>query len=338
MKINIFGVGRSGTKAVQSYLSYQLAKTYGKVWINYEPFYYYSRLGPINFNSFWKHYYLPHFIHKSYVPSLKYERFLKKLIQHPKVPIVTKFIRGNGRIGLINKVTNPDITIVIVRDLYQTISSVLGETWDYYRLGALDGFPLGRIDYFEKIYTNFKGLEINTNKYIDKIAIENINSSNRVIKNSLYWYWMNKYVLSIDLKNVLYINYDELNLLPQYLSVQYPDTFPEYEPITANKFTGSLFQSNTVLQVNKSKLKTRKYLNHINEILFYSLGSKIKYSPSIPLFSTGELNTINHNFSSKTSSVKKKIKPFISQNKPMDEMNEEVLSILENKKSKLFFN
>ena len=37
MKVNIYGVGRSGTKAVQLYIAYLLARKFVKVWVNYEP-------------------------------------------------------------------------------------------------------------------------------------------------------------------------------------------------------------------------------------------------------------------------------------------------------------
>ena len=38
MKINIFGVGRSGTKGIQMYLTLCMLERFKKIGINYEPF------------------------------------------------------------------------------------------------------------------------------------------------------------------------------------------------------------------------------------------------------------------------------------------------------------
>lgn len=326
MKINIYGVGRSGTKAVQSYIAYHLAKKYERVWINYEPFYFHSRFGSINFNSFWKHYHLPHFISDSYFAPRTYQTFFKQLVQHTEQPIISKFIRGNGRINLINKFTQPDISIVIIRDLYSTISSVLGENWDYYRLGSINGLKLGKIDYFEKIYFDQKKISLTKNSKINLLAKNATLNNNRVIKNSLYWYWMNKYVLSIHSKNTFYLKYDNLSHLPDFLSSKFPIIFNNCENINHYKFKGNLLQSNHVLKTNNKRRKLREYISCIDELLFYTLGRSLNYSPSFSLFQIGESNTINSNYH-KIKSYEK-IKPIIPKHPLLDQMNEEIMSLL----------
>ena len=51
--ILIYGVGRSGTKAIQLYLSYLIALQEEKMWINYEPYFWLTRkTKAVNFEGF----------------------------------------------------------------------------------------------------------------------------------------------------------------------------------------------------------------------------------------------------------------------------------------------
>lgn len=324
MKINIYGVGRSGTKAVQSYICYQLAKIHGKVWINYEPYYYYSRFGDINFNSFWYHYKLPHFITPPFSINKQTQSFFKHLTHHKDIPIVSKFIRGNGRASMINTATSPTISIVIIRDIYQVIGSILGETWDYYRLGALDGLRLSRIDYYDKIFNDYYKNKDKDNIY--ELAKQNITSKNRVLKNAMYWYWMNKHILSIKLDNTIFINYDDLKQLPFLLNKRFPALFPKIESIYDKKFNGTLFHTETFLKTRRKK--TSKYNNIINELSFYAFGRLFKFSPTILKSEIGEISYINETKEFKVPSKIKDIKPIIPNNHIMDEMNNEIFNLL----------
>ena len=135
MHISIYGVGRSGTKAIQLYLSYLLAKKHGEVWINYEPYFWLDRkTTTLNYEGFYHHSTSPHLLSDSGKLSPGHLRFLKKLTK-PNKTIVTKFIRGNGRINAINEVLKPDYNFIIVRDLYQVLISVLKTNWDFLSVG-----------------------------------------------------------------------------------------------------------------------------------------------------------------------------------------------------------
>ena len=52
MHISIYGVGRSGTKAIQLYLSYLLAQKHGQVWINFEPYFGSIKTNFVNYEGF----------------------------------------------------------------------------------------------------------------------------------------------------------------------------------------------------------------------------------------------------------------------------------------------
>ncbi|MDP9740812.1 UNVERIFIED_ORG: hypothetical protein QFZ59_002642 [Bacillus sp. B2I3] len=130
MKINIFGVGCSGTKAIQLYIAYLIAKKEGMVRNNYEPYYWMNRRVKdlskegINFhiNS--------DIINMDGIISEEHINFLTSLISE-HVSTVTKFIRANGRIKAINRIMKPDYTIVIIRDLYEVLTSLSKNEWDF---------------------------------------------------------------------------------------------------------------------------------------------------------------------------------------------------------------
>jgi len=194
-RVNIFGVGRSGTKAVQLWLAYLLAKKHGEVWVNYEPLRYQSKsLGPNHWG--WRiHRSLPMLADDNEVNRNSFRSFGNALVSHPVV--VSKFIRATGRINLINSVTQPDLSILVVRDLYQVLQSVGRLTWnlfdsekDWLRLHSqgIDDYPsykknFGRISQYDKHLTN-----------------------------ATYWFLMNKHALD-HLEDTIVVDYAELGLL-----------------------------------------------------------------------------------------------------------------------------
>src|SRR6185503_8811963 len=76
----------------------------------------------------------PHFATSSSEFSRGTIRFLKKLSDHPG-SIVTKFIRGNGRARAIAEILRPDHSIIIIRDLYEVLLSVMKTEWDFWSVG-----------------------------------------------------------------------------------------------------------------------------------------------------------------------------------------------------------
>jgi hypothetical protein len=135
MNILIFGVGRSGTKAVQLYLSYLLSQKNGSAWINYEPYFWLNRKTvSINYEGLYHHSSSPHIATDPSQLSRRHRNFLQQLSNH-KEDVITKFIRGNGRTRAIIPLIQPDHTFVIVRDLYQVLKSVLRTNWDFLSVG-----------------------------------------------------------------------------------------------------------------------------------------------------------------------------------------------------------
>lgn len=130
LRINIFGVGRSGTKAVQLWLAYMLANKYGEVLVNYEPFHHLSKSGG---QSEWGkriHLSLPFLTRQTEYSGNSFPSFCRTLTRHPIV--ITKFIRATGRINLINAYTKPDLSFLVVRDLYEVLNSVGKLTWNLF--------------------------------------------------------------------------------------------------------------------------------------------------------------------------------------------------------------
>lgn len=198
-RINIFGVGRSGTKAVQLWLAYLLAKKHGEVLVNYEPLRYQSKsLGPNHWG--WRiHRALPLLASENEGQRNVFQPFGKALIRHPVV--VSKFIRATGRINLINSVTQPDLSILIIRDLYQVLQSVGRLTWnlfdnekDYLRLHSqgIDSFP-----WYEK-------------------SLSRISQYDKFLSNAAYWFLMNKYALD-KLEETIVVDYDDMAALEKHV-------------------------------------------------------------------------------------------------------------------------
>ncbi len=192
MKINIYGVGRSGTKAVQLYLSYLLAKKYGTVKINYEPFLMRTRhLGDLTKEGMYLHKELPFFIHDDF-SNKRLADFLIRMSEGDH--ITTKFIRACGRSTAINRIMKPDYTIIIVRDLYGVLQSIANETWN---------------------------METNWDKFLNEASeiYPNLNdykvTSNKMILHAIYWYAMNKYMLEhTEVSNSTFIlRYEEIKKL-----------------------------------------------------------------------------------------------------------------------------
>ena len=211
MKINIFGVGRSGTKAVQVYLTYLLARHTGDpVHVNYEPYFWQSRNGPISYEGLIYHYRDPLFALSPEVFSESHRAYLTSLSRHQSV--VTKFIRGNGRIAAIDRLTAPDHTIVIVRDLYSVLESLLDLDWNLYSESS---------PFFNSFYrTVYPSICSQLNTLDVKEEVRRLShSGSRIAKNALYWYVMNRAALDLaPRKNLYYLDYTHLQGLEKLAS------------------------------------------------------------------------------------------------------------------------
>ena len=211
MKINIFGVGRSGTKAVQVYLTYLLARHTGDpVHVNYEPYFWQSRNGPISYEGLIYHYRDPLFALSPEVFSESHRAYLTSLSRHQSV--VTKFIRGNGRIAAIDRLTAPDHTIVIVRDLYSVLESLLDLDWNLYSEFS-PFFGMSYRSVFPGICAQLETLDVaNELRPLSQ-------SGSRIAKNALYWYVMNRAALNVaPRENLYFLDYAHLQELENLAS------------------------------------------------------------------------------------------------------------------------
>lgn len=207
MKINIFGVGRSGTKAIQLYLSYLIAKKENKVRVNYEPYYWKDRRTlNLNYEGIYHHINSPLIMNKQYNISNDHRRFLLKLVSGDE-STVTKFIRANGRIDHINQIIKPDYTFIIIRNLYQVLSSLSKYPWD------LLGNNLIYENEWDKLIYEIRKKNIIKESYLN-YYINNI--SNWKDKNALFWYIMNLVALECCSDNVFYIDFNNIARIQEY--------------------------------------------------------------------------------------------------------------------------
>ncbi|MBP6335552.1 MAG: hypothetical protein KA444_08785, partial [Bacteroidia bacterium] len=256
MHITIFGVGRSGTKAVQLYLSYLMAQREKEVWINYEPYFWMDRFTKqINFEGYYQHSHSPHIIRSQQDLTKGHLNFLKKL-SVPGKNATTKFIRGNGRMNAINQVIQPDHSIVIIRDLYQVLVSVLKTEWDFWSVGFQ----------FTQSWESFVA-EIRKSKIIDNFdwCLDQI--SDRLDQNAFYWYAMNKAVLQSRWADAYYINYANINRVEEIARILIDPNVKEN--INDMLFTGDYIHENFPLQsVSRSTTLSDKFNNLLYQTKF----------------------------------------------------------------------
>lgn len=238
MKINIFGVGTSGTKAIQLYLTYLLIEKEGMVKVNYEPYYWLNRkTNELNYEGIFHHITSNLILkegqltklHADYLLSL-YENDTKK-----DISIVTKFIRANGRIEEINKVMKPDLTIVVIRDVYSVLASLSSKPWDL--LGEYLVYP----NDWERLLDEIKTTEILPEKDLSNIlkAI-----SSKQDRNAFYWYIMNMLAIQSNKYVDLYVPYSKLEMMENL-----PDKFGlhSHHSIYNERFKGSNIYNDSVI-------------------------------------------------------------------------------------------
>jgi len=269
MHITIFGVGRSGTKAIQLYLAYYLALLEGKVWINYEPYLWIDRKKQnTNYKGFHLHKSEPIII-KSYSElSGNHRQFLNKL-KHNEISTVTKFIRGNGRINAINEILQPDYSILVVRNLYEVLQSVLHNEWDFWSVGWEF-----RLDWDQFVF------EIRESGLLKEVDYCLKHTHDRIDRNAFYWYAMNKAAIGLAQNNLIVIDYTNLHEIEDLAKNIFSSEI-EIEPIKSKKFDGELLHYNYPLEsfekMNVSKSIISEFLLKTKLIPYLGIffGSKI---------------------------------------------------------------
>lgn len=153
------------------------------VWVNYEPYYWADRRArQVNPRGIAVHERTPLFL-KSRQSIPVHDRFLRSLLAAPPgAHIVTKFIRGLGRMPRINAVMDPNLTIIVVRNLYSTLASVFSAYWD------LLGQGLKHRSDRERFLIETQGLELPA--FVGDLVGPD-SKPNRIDLNAVYWYAMN---------------------------------------------------------------------------------------------------------------------------------------------------
>jgi len=183
MNINIYSIGRSGSKIVQLYTSLLCIKKYDRCCINYEPFLWKTReCKRYSIEGVYENERLPLFLNE--LNNKYYSNYLKNLIDVKSgIPIVSKFIRGNGRINFINNMMNINKTIFIIRPIIEVLKSLSCTGFDLLGDGTIQRNDWSKLEN--------EVLKMENPLYIEWLKRADTNLK----KNACYWAVMNHFAL-----------------------------------------------------------------------------------------------------------------------------------------------
>lgn len=279
MHILIFGVGRSGTKAVQLYLSYLMAKQNGSVRINYEPYFWLNRkTSVINYEGLYHHTSSPNLANTPELFTKRHRHFLQNL-SNSSGPIVTKFIRGNGRIGAIVPLLKPDYTMVIVRDLYQVLTSVLRTNWDFLSVGFE----------YKMNWESFLH-EVQKSRLIENFDWCNDQVIDRLDRNAFYWYVMNLSAIESAADDIQFIDYAEISSLEKIAqTILSVDNLPK---ISDPMFNGDYIHGDYPLLSDNQRYSAKELVNGF----LYKSQLTDKYGICLSTRNAGDIVRINDEY------------------------------------------
>jgi len=186
--VTIFGVGRSGTKIVQLYTCLAFLQEHNSCFLAYEPFYWNTRKCNDLSPGLRYHEDLPLLVRNpEEQTSSGLKRFLDQVYNRKKnkSPLVTKFIRANGRVSLLEDYLEDTHVVFILRPLKQVLNSVENQYWD------LLGRGLVYKDDWERFKSELHSLRVEL--YED--WLDEIDETTRLDRNALFWAVMNHYAL-----------------------------------------------------------------------------------------------------------------------------------------------
>ena len=259
MKINIYGIGRSGTKAIQLYLATVLAETYIPVRLNYEPYLYNSRLlGTHNHRAVGFHFQDPHLCADPARLSAAHRHFWQDLTTQsaPDEAIISKCIRANGRAAAIDALTRPNFSILVVRKLGAVLRSCKSKGFNLHSVGVRFEFS---------IWSTFER-EIADDPEYRELAADSRALDTDLYRNAMYWYFANKYALQHATPDLHVINFSALSTrLPEIVDAAglLPHAAP---PLDKARFEGNLIHSNRLL-INEGTADNR-WAYRVNKALF----------------------------------------------------------------------
>jgi len=304
MKVNIYGVGRSGTKAVQVYIAYLLARKFGEVWVNYEPFHWQDRkANSPNHRGRSIHKHTPLLLSDQMGVTDEFARFCEELSQHDVV--VTKFIRANGRINLIDQIMKPDLSLVIVRDLYEVLASIAVADWSL--VEGRGSYEWTRI--CEEARSHYPALE--------DMGCLRPTTDDKLLVHATLWYVMNKHALE-NARESFFIEYNDLQAIDFILShfdLCYSDV-----KISDPMFHGSHIHGCYIIEEinNRDNVKVQA-ADHLWSIMrgrFFTLAKKLVSSRSRRVIRTFFSSNAFHKVSGSLCRLKTQLEDSAGQTSP----------------------
>jgi hypothetical protein len=298
-----------------------MARHFGELWFNYEPYQHLTRKGIVNYRGVNHDLQSKKVMGRADELSVSHSRFLKDLVGH-KVPTITKFIRGNGRISQVNNCMKPDLTILVVRNIYQVLASVIQMPWNLYSFGS-PSIKLSYRNFLDEVVEEAleQGL---INESVLKSASFLI--GNRLFDNALYWYIMNLSALNSIDDNTLVLRYEEMDNLPELLHSRMPIIFPGDDNMNEKLFVGGNIHSDVTLKSLDTKTIMHKAVGVGNELLYSALNRTLSGGSLSVAMETGEKVVLNSNIDSVTTSkaFKSKMRITIAPHFVIDELQKNV--------------
>ena len=311
MKINIYGTGRSGTKVLQLYIAYLIALKEGKIWINFEPYYWLNRkVNRFSYKGIYWNYREPLLLSNL---SEGHKKFIRSLLPNG-TSAVTKFIRANGRIDGIEAISKPDFSYLVVRNLKGVLASLQRLGWSLYTDEKIPMKP--------KIWDKVR-MEFDLDNFDKQL--------NNREKTSYFWYLMNKAALMSKASthgNLYVIDYGELDKW----SEQIMQMIGVESNIKINQIRGNWIYSNKLIcseEQSSTKVDSFNY-----NLMKWGLLSKGIYIKEGKIGSGGYI--VNPNKILELEDEEKRINKNIENNIKLSERElgweNEILDLLNNKK------
>lgn len=189
MNLLITGTGRSGTKALQLYLTLALLQKHEAIHLNYEPYLWKTRKGRFSFEGIRHHVSSVCFPTDSDQLSRKHHRYFERMVAS-ELPTITKCIRGLGRMSFLKDDLEAELWIHVVRDLYDVLDSLERQDWNLCETGP-PIFPFPKIDLWPKYLEESNKLPVPK-----EIRAAIVQAKSEMEKNAVCWYLDNLAVLT----------------------------------------------------------------------------------------------------------------------------------------------
>src|SRR5262249_42525125 len=137
-----------------------------------------------------------------------------------------------GRIAAIEEIAEPDYSFLVIRDLYDVLSSVLRCEWDFFGVGWQHTIDWNL--FVEQV--RHAAMVDNLNWCLDRIG-------DKVDCNAFYWYVMNLSALKAEVPSLYLLRFEKLSEI-ESLAATILGELPITESINDPKFDGDLIHTN----------------------------------------------------------------------------------------------